>query len=43
MAEAQARFLTYRNVEGVSHKEAVQVLHCFCGPLLPIAFHAPPN
>jgi hypothetical protein len=30
-------------VEGVSHKEVVQVLHCFCGPLLPIAFCAPPN
>jgi hypothetical protein len=30
-------------VEGVSNQEAVQTLHCFCGPLLPIAFCAPPN
>jgi hypothetical protein len=30
-------------VEGVSHQEAVQKLHCFCGPLLLIAFCAPPN
>jgi hypothetical protein len=29
--------------EGISHKEVIQVLHCFCGPLLPIAFRAPPN
>ncbi len=30
-------------VEGVSHQEEVKILHFFGGPLLPIAFHAPPN
>jgi hypothetical protein len=33
----------FHPVEGVSHQEAVQILHCFCGPLLTIAFCAPPN
>jgi hypothetical protein len=30
-------------VEGVSHQEAVQILHCFCRLLLSILFCAPPN
>jgi hypothetical protein len=27
----------------VSHQEAVQILHCFCGLLLLVVFHAPPK
>ncbi len=33
----------FQPVEGVSHQKEVQILHCFCGPLILIAFCAPPN
>jgi hypothetical protein len=41
MESTEVGFFAY--LKGSLTKKAVQVLHCFCGPLLPITFLAPPN